>query len=167
MTKKPFLLILTAPVLPVLSISCINSNSKNNPSVNPHTDPNANNENSSSATPGKDKNDKSASNVVPIAKIQKLINVSYIENESHLRSQKHIEGKEFKPFALSEFAKSGYRLAGYFLDNKFTKILPDNFKPEKDTKIFLKFEEIINPNFVEKEHKLETLGTIELKKPKC
>nr|WP_307915625.1 hypothetical protein [Mycoplasmopsis bovis] len=45
--------------------------------------------------------------------------------------------------------------------------MPDNFKPEKDTKIFLKFEEIINPNFVEKEHKLETLGIIELKKPKC
>lgn len=163
MTKKPFLLILTAPVLPVLSISCINSNSKNNPSVNPHTDPNANNENSSSATPGKDKNDKSASNVVPIAKIQKLINVSYIENETPLRSQKYIKGKEFKPFALYEFAKSGYRLAGYFLDNKFTKILPDNFKPEKDTKIFLKFEEIINPNFVEKEHKLETLVSLNLK----
>ncbi len=163
MTKKPFLLILTAPVLPVLSISCINSNSKNNPSVNPHTDPNANNENSSSATPGKDQNDKSASNVVPIAKIQKLINVSYIENETPLRSQKYIKGKEFKPFALYEFAKSGYRLAGYFLDNKFTKILPDNFKPEKDTKIFLKFEEIINPNFVEKEHKLETLVPLNLK----
>lgn len=163
MTKKPFLLILTTPVLPVLSISCINSNSKNNPSVNPHTDPNANNENSSSATPGKDKNDKSASNVVPIAKIQKLINVSYIENETPLRSQKYIKGKEFKPFALSEFAKSGYRLAGYFLDNKFTKILPDNFKPEKDTKIFLKFEEIINPNFVENEHKLQTLVPLNLK----
>lgn len=160
MTKKPFLLILTAPVLPVLSISCINSNY---PSVNPHTDPNANNENSSSATPGKDKNDKSAPNVVPIAKIQKLINVSYIENETPLRSQKYIKGKEFKPFALYEFAKSGYRLAGYFLDNKFTKILPDNFKPEKDTKIFLKFEEIINPNFVEKEHKLETLVSLNLK----
>ncbi|MCE6115421.1 S41 family peptidase [Mycoplasmopsis agalactiae] len=174
MTKKPFLLILTTTVLPVLSISCINSNSKNsndspiiinpsNPSVSPHTDPNANNENGSSATPGKDKNDKSVPNAVPIAKIQKIINVSYIENETPLKSQKCIEGKDFKPFALSEFAKSGYRLAGYFLDSKFTKVLPDNFKPEKDTKIFLKFEKITNLNFVEKEHKLETLVSLNLK----
>ncbi|CBH40846.1 S41 family peptidase [Mycoplasmopsis agalactiae] len=168
MTKKPFLLILTTPVVPVLSISCINSNSKNsndspiivnpsNPSVSPHTDPNANNKNGSSETSGKGKNDKSAPNVVPIAKIQKIINVCYIENENTIKSQKYIEGKEFKPFALSEFAKSGYRLAGYFLDSKFTKDLPDNFKPKKDTKIFLKFEKITNSNFVEKDHKLETL----------
>ncbi|MCE6061829.1 peptidase S41 [Mycoplasmopsis agalactiae] len=174
MTKKPFLLILTTPVFPVLSISCINSNSKNsndspiiinpsNPSVSPHTDPNANNKNGSSATSGKDKNDKSASNVVPIAKIQKIINVCYVENENTIKSQKYIEGKEFKPFALSEFAKSGYRLAGYFLDSKFTKILPNNFKPEKDTKIFLKFEEITNHNFVEKDHKLETLVPLNIK----
>ncbi|UUM25360.1 S41 family peptidase [Mycoplasmopsis agalactiae] len=174
MTKKPFLLILTTPVIPVLSISCINSNSKNsndspiivnpsNPSDSPHTDPNANNKNGSSATSGKDKNDKSASNVVPIAKIQKIINVCYVENENTIKSQKYIEGKEFKPFALSEFAKSGYRLAGYFLDSKFTKILPNNFKPEKDTKIFLKFEEITNHNFVEKDHKLETLVPLNIK----
>lgn len=174
MTKKPFLLILTTPVIPALSISCINSNSKNsndspiivnpsNPSVSPHIDPNANNKNGSSATSSKDKNDKSAPNVVPIAKIQKIINVCYIENENTIKSQKHIEGKEFKPFALSEFAKSGYRLAGYFLDSKFTKNLPNNFKPEKDTKIFLKFEEITNHNFVEKDHKLETLVPLNIK----
>lgn len=39
----------------------------------------------------------------------------------------------------------------------------DNFKFEKDIKIFLKFEKIINFNFVEKEYKLEILVLLNLK----
>lgn len=39
----------------------------------------------------------------------------------------------------------------------------NNFKFEKDIKIFLKFEEIINFNFDEKDYKLEILVLLNIK----
>nr|WP_307926527.1 hypothetical protein [Mycoplasmopsis bovis] len=48
--RQPFLLIINnIQYFQYYQLVVYNSNSKNNPSVNPHTDPNANNENSSSA----------------------------------------------------------------------------------------------------------------------